>query len=204
MKLPEVTREGARDAARDELSRPGYADAQPPLLVRLAGRALRALGDLLDSAAGALPGGRAGLMVLLLLLAVLVAVVLSRTGPLARRKAQRAPLFDSGSRLSAEQHRSLAEQAAADGAFAEAVRERLRAVVRELEERGALDPRPGRTAGEVARDGGEAVPAVADPLRRAAVVFDEVWYGGRTADAASYRTLVDVDDRVRGSRLAVS
>ena len=75
--------------------------------------------------------------------------------------------------------------------------------MRELEARGALDPRPGRTAGEVARDGGAAVPAVADDLRRAARVFDEVWYGGRPADAASYAALVAVDARVASSRLAV-
>ena len=76
-------------------------------------------------------------------------------------------------------------------------------MVRELESRGALDPRPGRTAGEVARDGGAAVPALADDLRRASVLFDEVWYGGRTADAASYAVLTAVDERVCGSRLTV-
>jgi hypothetical protein len=48
------------------------------------------------------------------------------------------------------------------------------------------------------------VPAVADDLRRAAVVFDEIWYGGRTADASSYAFLVEVDDRVAASRLAVA
>ena len=77
-------------------------------------------------------------------------------------------------------------------------------MVRDLESRGALDPRPGRTAGEVARDGGAAVPALADDLRRAAVLFDEVWYGGRNADAGSYAELVGVDERVRGSRLVVT
>lgn len=200
----DLTREGAREAAREELSRQQYADAQPPLLVRLVGRALRAVGDLLGSAAGAVPGGRVGLLVLLVLLGVFVAVVLSRIGPLARRGSGRAPLFAGSAVLTADEHRALAEAAAGAGRFADAVRERLRAVVRELEARGALDPRPGRTAGEVAQDGGAAVPAVADELRRAAVVFDEVWYGGRTADASSYAVLVGVDERVRGSRLVVT
>ena len=73
--------------------------------------------------------------------------------------------------------------------------------MRELEARGVLDARPGRTAGEVARDGGDAVPALAADLARAAAVFDEVWYGGRTADAASYAVLVEVDGRVTGARV---
>lgn len=199
-----LTRDGARDAAREELSRREYADAQPPLVVRVVGRALRWVGELLDDAAGAVPGGRVGLLLLLLLLLAFVAVVLARIGPLSRRGPVRSPLFAGSAVLTAAQHRELADRAARDGAFAEAVRERLRAVVRELEARGALDPRPGRTAGEVARDGGAAVPAVADDLSRAAVLFDEVWYGGRPADAASYAALVAVDERVRSSRLVVA
>ena len=199
-----LSRDAARDAAREELSRREYDDAQPPLVVRVVGRALRWVGELLDSAAGAVPGGRVGLLLLLLLLVGFVAVVLSRIGPLSRRGPSRSPLFEGSAVRTAAEHRELADRAARDGAFAEAVRERLRAVVRELEARGVLDPRPGRTAGEVARDGGAAVPAVADDLHRAAVLFDEVWYGGRPADAASYAALVAVDERVRSSRLVVA
>ena len=200
--LQDLTREGARNAAREELSRPQYAEAQPPLLFRVVGRALRALGELLDSAAGAVPGGRAGLLILLLLLVAFVAVVLTRVGPLARGPRVRAALFEGSAVLTAAEHRALAETAAAEGRYADAVRERLRAVVRDLEARGALDARPGRTAGEVARDGGAALPAVADDLRRAAVVFDEVWYGGRPADRSSYDVLVGVDDKVSTTRIA--
>jgi hypothetical protein len=36
------------------------------------------------------------------------------------------------------------------------------------------------------------------------VLFDEVWYGGRDADAGSYAVLVGVDERVRDSRLVVA
>jgi len=201
--VDDLTRESARDAAREELRRREYADAQPPLLLRLLGRGLRAIGDVLDRAASAAPGGLLGLIALLVLLGLLVAVVLSRVGPLARR-GRSTPLFQGSADLTAAQHRELAEQAAREQRFADAVRERLRAVVRDLEARGALDPRPGRTAGEVARDGGAAVPALADDLRRAAVVFDEIWYGGRTADAATYATVVAVDAKVAGSRLVAT
>jgi len=201
--LEDLTRESARDAAREELRQQEYAEAQPPLLLRLIGRGLQAIGDVLDRAASAAPGGLLGLIALLVLLGLLVAVVLSRVGPLARR-GRSAPLFQGSADLTAAQHRELAEQAAREQRFAEAVRERLRAVVRDLEARGALDPRPGRTAGEVALDGGAAVPALADDLRRAAIAFDETWYGGRTADAATYATVVAVDAKVAGSRLVAT
>lgn len=201
--LDRTGREAARDAAREELRRREYVEAQPPLFLRALGRVLTEIGELLDRAAGAAPGGALGLVALLVLVALFVAVVLSRVGPLARR-AGGTPLFAGSAVLTAAQHRELAEAAARDGRFADAVRERLRAVVRDLEARGALDPRPGRTAGEVARDGGRAVPAVADDLRRAAVAFDEVWYGGREADAGSYALLVGVDDRVSASPLVVA
>jgi len=202
--LPDLTREAAQKAAREELSRQPYLDAQPPLVLRVIGEMLSALGEWIDSAVSGLPGGPVTVVVLVLLVLGLVAVVLHRTGPLARRGRSPEALFAGSPVRSAQAHRELAEAAAGEGRFADAVRERLRAVVRELESRGALDPRPGRTAGEVARDGGAAVPAVADDLRRAAVLFDEIWYGGRDADAGSYAQLVGVDERVRDSRLVVT
>lgn len=201
--LPDIGREAARRAARAELNDRRYADAQPPLLVRLVGRGIREFLSLLDRAAGGVPGGRLGLLLLALVIAGFVAVVLVKLGPLGRRTGQ-DPLFAPGRALTADEHRAAAERAAATGQWADAVRERLRAVVRELEVRGVLDPRPGRTADEIASDAGAAVPAVAADLRRAATAFDEVWYGGRTADAASYALLVDVDRAVSAARLVVA
>ena len=196
----ELTREQARDAAREELSRRQYADAQPPLLVRLLLRVLRALRDLLDGVSVGPGGGLLAKLLLLALLLGLVAVLLVRLGPLRRQATQPGAVFGGGV-LTAQQHREAAEQAAAAGRWADAVRERLRAAVRELEVRGVLDVRPGRTAGEVARDGGAAVPELAGDLRRAAEVFDEVWYGGREAGPGAYDVLVQVDERVRAARL---
>ena len=196
-----VDRDDAREAAEQELRRREYVDAQPPLLVRAVDRVLREVGELLDRAAMVAPGGRLGLLALGVLLLLLVAVVLTRVGPLARSGAAPALFAGAGVQTAAE-HRTAAEVAAAQGRWADAVRERLRAVVRELEARGALDPRPGRTAGEIARDGGAALPEVADDLLRAARLFDEVWYGGRPADASSYAVLVAVDERIRERRAA--
>jgi hypothetical protein len=200
--VDDITREAARRAAEQELREQAYRDAQPPLLTRVVGRAVRAFLELLDRAAGNVPGGRLGLLLLVLLLALLTGLVLVRLGPVGRRTA--APALFGGGTLTAGEHRLRAEQAAAAGAWADAVRERLRAVVRELEVRGVLEPRPGRTADEVAAEGGAAVPAIAAPLRRGATVFDEIWYGGRTADAASSAALVEVDRAVATARLVLA
>jgi hypothetical protein len=198
----ELSRESARDAAVDELSKRPYVEAQPPVLLRLVGRVLREIGELFGRAADAAPGGSLGLLLLAAVLGLLVAVLVVRVRPGRGARAQEA-LFEQGRPLTAAGHRELAEQAAAQGRWADAVRERLRAVVRELEARGVLDPRPGRTAGEVAREAGAVVPAVAADLERGVQVFGEIWYGGRPADPASYAALVDVDRRVSERRLAV-
>lgn len=192
----ELGREAARRAARTELSDPRYRDAQPPLVVRVVGRVLRELGRLLARAADAAPGGALGLLLLAGLLVLAVVVLLTRLRP-ARTGAAGA-VFAAGAPLPAAEHRRRAEQAAAAGDFAAAVRERLRAAVRALEEDDRLEPRPGRTASEVARDAGRAVPALAAPLAAAAGVFAEVWYGGRPADAGSYATVVAADRLVAG------
>ena len=80
------------------------------------------------------------------------------------------------------------------------MRERLRAVVRSLEERAVLDERPGRTADEAAAEAGRALPGCAAGLRSAAVLFDEVWYGGRPAGPESYAALRDLDAQVQAAR----
>lgn len=69
----------------------------------------------------------------------------------------------------------------------------MRAIVRSLEERVVLDPRPGRTADEAAAEAGRSLPDHADGLRVSAREFDDVTYGGRTADRQTYLRLRDLD-----------
>lgn len=199
----ELSREAARELARRELQDPKYDEAQPSLVVRLLGKAIDAIRDLFDRASGNVPGGRGGLVVVLLVVVALVVLVLLKVRP-AASGGRGGAVFTSGRALSAEEHRALAHDFAARGELAEAVRERLRAIVRELESRGVLDPRPGRTADEVAREAGQLVPSLAEALRRGATTFDEVWYGGRDADRASYDVLVEVDRLVTSTRMVLA
>lgn len=199
LSLLTLTRDDAREAAREELQRRQYQDAKPPALQRAIGRATRWVGGRLQDAAGGLDGSGIAQVLLVAVLVVVAVMVLVRLGPTASNRTRKAVFDDLEARTAAE-HRAAAEALAARGELAGAVRERLRAVVRELEVRGVLDPRPGRTAGEVARDAGVSVPALAVGLRRGARVFDEVWYGRRVAVRADYDALVAVDDEVRGTR----
>src|SRR5690606_31612112 len=64
-----------------------------------------------------------------------------------------------------------ADELAAQGRFAEAVRERLRAIVRELVDRGVVDNRPGWTVTELAALAGSARPELLASLVAATDIF---------------------------------
>jgi hypothetical protein len=90
-----------------------------------------------------------------------------------------------------------ADQLAAAGRYKEAVRERLRAILRDLIERGILPPSPGWTVMELAAAAGRTRPALAVPMAGAAGVFSEIWYGLRPATAAD-------DAAMRGHATAIA
>jgi hypothetical protein len=199
-----VGRDEARRAAERELSKGIYHQNEPGPITRAFDAVIDWISRFLDGLAGAVSGGSLGPLVLLAIVLVIAAVVLWRTGPV-RRGARTHPLhLELSGGLSAAQHRRLADEHAASGRFAEAVRERMRAIVRELEARGVLDPRPGRTADEVAREAGAAVPTLAGDLRAAAETFGEVWYGGRPATPQSDALMRQADDRVRRAPMLVA
>lgn len=78
---------------------------------------------------------------------------------------------------------SLADRLAGEGRYAEAVRERLRAMVRTLTDRGVLDHRPGMTVAELATAATRSRPEVDEPLGAAGGIFSDLWYGQRPARA---------------------
>lgn len=196
-----LSRADARQAAREELSRQQYEDAKPPAVQRAAGQIIDWIADRLDAATTGLGSSALAQVAFVVLLAVLAAAILVRLGPTAAAH-RRQPIFDDRLVRTSAQHRAQSEQYAGAGRWAEAVRERLRAVVRELESRAVLDTRPARTAGEVARDAGAAVPVLAGELAAAATTFGEIWYGARSAVPADYDALVTLDQHV--ARLTVA
>jgi hypothetical protein len=187
-----IPRDPAREAARRELSKQLYHDNDPSLFER----ALNSVWDWIDSLFGAAstaaPGGTLGLVVIALAVAAALAALWWRLGTPRRQPASSGALFDDRPRSAAD-HRAAAEAHAAQGHWNQAVQERMRAIVRSLEERALLDARPGRTADEAAAEAGRTLPAHTDRLRTAARDFDDVTYGGRTATQEAYHRLADLD-----------
>ena len=188
----DIDREAAHDAAQRELAKPIYPRAS------LSDRVAEWFNDLMFrmvNAGAELPGGWFTIMVLGLLVLAAVFVVVR----LARRTMGRPGdgLLYRNQTRSAADYRARAEQAAARGHWTTAIRQRLRAIGRQLEEDGVLDPVPGRTAGELAHDAGGLLPAFATDLAAAAGAFDDVTYGERPGTGSNYRFIADLDDRLR-------
>ncbi|TDC49495.1 DUF4129 domain-containing protein [Jiangella ureilytica] len=204
----DLGRDEARDLARQELSRPSY-ERDTPLLTRV----LRWIADqverILDAATGTL-SSQVGLAVIVVIAVAFAAVVILRAGPLARRAAERSGAVLPDRPRSAAEYRAAADDAAARGDWPTAVVERFRAVVAGLEERGVLDPRPGRTADEAAREATAVIGEIALPdgagsgrtggMHVAARLFDGVRYGGAAAGRDDDRLLRAVDDAVTAAR----
>ncbi|MGX9788518.1 DUF4129 domain-containing protein [Mycobacterium sp. MMS18-G62] len=197
----DIDRDAAHEAAQHELGKPIYPKAS------LIDRIYDWLGELfykLLSKASSVPGGWFTLTVLLILaaIAVVVAVRIARRTMRTNRGGGYG-LFGEHE-LSAAEHRATAEQCAAEGNWAAAIRHRLRALARQLEETAVLDPVPGRTATELARDAGRALPNLAAELLRAADAFNDVTYGERPGTESAYRMIADLDDHLRFHTQAAS
>lgn len=156
------------------------------------------------------PSPSHALAVVLIILAIFVLVVvvllvlrwLGKPRTEKRRKEKAAQ--GAGARGTLEEaltgaalHRHNAERAASAGDFAEAIRERFRAVIATLDERGLLPERADRTADEAARDAGAILPAHAEVLVAAARAFDEVEYGEYIGTPEAYAVISQVDELVR-------
>ncbi|MGW0944449.1 DUF4129 domain-containing protein [Streptomyces sp. NPDC002623] len=187
-----IPRDPAREAARRELSKDLYHQNDPGLFQRALDTFWDWIGDLFGTASTATPGGTLGLLVVILAVVAVVAALWWRLGAPRRAPSSTAALFDDRPRSAAE-HRAAAEAHAAQGHWNQAVQERMRAIVRSLEERALLDARPGRTADEAAAEAGRTLPAHTDRLGAAARDFDDVTYGGRRATEQSYGRIAELD-----------
>jgi type IV secretory pathway TrbL component len=196
----DIDRDAAHQAAQNELNKTIYSK----------GSALQQFGDwvnellyrLLERTAS-IPGGWFTTTVLLTLLAIAVVVAISVARRTMRTKRGRDHLLFEAAQLTAAQHRATAESYAAEENWAAAIRHRLRAVARQLEETGVLNPAPGRTANELARDAGAALPHLEGELSEAATAFNDVTYGERAGTQAAYRMIADLDDHLRSRAPAI-
>ncbi|MBO0899888.1 DUF4129 domain-containing protein [Cellulomonas sp. zg-ZUI222] len=186
----------ARRWVRGELLDPVY-HRQDTLLERV----LRWFAELLDGLPEAGLSGRTLLLVAVGVVLAVVVVALVVAGPVrAGARRRRAGMLHADDRRTAAQLRDAADAAAQAGDWSSAVADRYRAVVRDLEERGLLDERPGRTAHEAARLAGAALPPHADALARGGDLFDAVVYGDRPAAAQDDTAMRELDAAVRAAR----
>lgn len=192
---PPVTREGARTAAQRELSKGIYHRYDDPWPVRAFRAVQHAIGHLLDAVARHSPGGGVGALALIALAVLLLAIAVRRVG-FVRRETRRAGAILPDRVRTAADFRRLAEDAAAAGRWEDAVLARMRGLTRDLEERGVLDPRPGRTADELAAEVAVVRPVAAVEIAAAARIFDEVAYGSRPADRQGYDVVTSADRAV--------
>jgi hypothetical protein len=194
-----IPRDPAREAARDELSKRMYHENDPGWFQRALDTFWDWIDELFGRASTSTPGGTLGLVVVIVAVLAVLGALWWRLGTPRRGPASAPALFDDRPRSAAE-HRAAAEAHAAQGHWNQAVQERMRALVRALEERALLDLRPGRTADEAAVEAGLALPDDRDRLRAAARDFDDVTYGGRPGTEDSYRRLTELDRDLERSR----
>ena len=197
-----IGREEAQRRAAEELAKAKYGGT-PQWLLDFAGRAdsvveglvdlfLRIFGDRVGAGAGV----NWGFVVVVLLLLTAVVLVVWRVGLPRWRGGRRDAAVELDPMRAAGDYRAAAEQAAAAGDWAGAVRDRFRAVVRELELQTILDVRPARTASEAAYQASRVLPECTEALRTGAETFNAVVYGDRTATPAAYQRLIALDEQV--------
>lgn len=190
----DIDRDAAHQAAQEELKKPIYSkgSVEQQVLDWLNEQIYRLL-----QKTSSLPGGWLTATVLFILLAIAVIVAVSIVRRTMRTNRGGDHLLFEATQLTAAQHRATAENYAAEGNWAAAIRHRLRAVARQLEETGVLNPAPGRTANELARDAGAALPHLDGELSQAAAAFNDVTYGEQPGTQSAYQMIVDLDDHLR-------
>ncbi len=190
----DIDRDAAHQAAQTELDKPIYGKAS--VGQQFSDWVNELIYRLLQNAS-LVPGGWLTSMALFVLLAVAVVVAVR----VARRtmRTHRGGDYElfGAALLTAAQHRATAESYAEEGNWAAAIRHRLRAVARQLEETGVLEPALGRTANELANDAGTALPHLSAELSQSAMAFNDVTYGDRPGTPEAYRMIADLDDHLR-------
>ncbi|TDD36344.1 DUF4129 domain-containing protein [Nonomuraea terrae] len=194
-----IGRDEAAQRAATELLDPQYA--KESLLDLIYRRVMQFLGDLVDAATG---GGTAGGVIAAAAIVLILLSVITLVGWQLRRTTRRKALLTGGlfgeQAMTAAEHRRAAEGLALEGRWAEAVRERFRAIARDMEERALVSGMPGRTAGELAAEAAVSLPAFAAELSAGARSFDDVTYGGVPGTREAYDAMTSLDTRLQQAR----
>lgn len=188
-----LSRDEAQRRAAAELAKAKYGGIPDWLTNLLAGvrRLIAALLQLLPTGTGS--GGGIVVIIIAVLLVGAIAVIVWRVGlPRLQRRTHESELALDSTRTP-DSYRRQADAAAGAGDFRAAVGDRFRAIVRELEERTILDPRPARTASEVARSAARILSGHREPLDRGAALFGDIWYSDREADQDAYLEMCRLD-----------
>ncbi len=194
----DIERGEAQGRAVQELLTGGYA--HEPVSERVFRTIDQFIGDLLDFVPGGLLGSiLSGVLIVLVVLAI-AGLLLWYGRKATKGRAVTGDGIFAGRVMTADEHRAEAERLAAEGSYGGAVRERLRAVARGLEERALVDAQPGRTADELAAEAGRVLPGFAADLVTAARVFDDVTYGQVPGTVHHYETLRTLDERLRTAK----
>lgn len=183
----------------EELSKPGYAEAQPSLFDRISQAIWEWLLSLFTGGGSAPNGLLPAIVVTLVVVAIVVALLIWGVPRLNRRSASVAPgVFSDEDSRDARQIRADAERAAQAGDWALAIAERFRALARSLSERTIVTVTPGTTAHEVAARAATSFPALGDRLAHTARTFDGVRYLGEPGTAERYAEVARLDDDLLG------
>lgn len=190
----DIDRDAAHRAAQGELNKPIYStgSAREHFVEWLNDLIYRLL-----QKTSSIPGGWLTATVLFILMAIALVIAINIARRTMRTRRGGDYLLFEAAQLTAAQHRATAENYAAEGDWAAAIRHRLRAVARQLEETGVLTAAPGRTASELARDAGAVLPHLADELSKAATAFNDVTYGEQPGTQTAYQMIAGLDDHLR-------
>lgn len=183
--------EEARRRAEEELAGPAYHPEES-----LVSRLWRWIAEHFDprDVVPQAPAWLSVLVVVLILtaLVVLLVMLLTRVSGARRSRIKDGLLFED--ERDALTLTRAADAAAERGDWVTAVVERFRAIIRSLDERGAIEDYPGMTAHEAAGLAAPSVGPLAEDLRQGADLFDAVRYGhvmSAPAQDAWMRSLAD-------------
>lgn len=170
----------AREAAREILGRPEYAEPEPSVVERAGEWVLDRIGSFFGTLTGGGPGSIIGWMVVAALVggATWLLVRALQVPDRGRRVGGPELRYGTETRLDRAGWLAEADRLEAAGDRRGALRCRYQALVATVVADRLVDDVPGRTAGEYRRLLAERLPDLAGDVHALTGTFEEAWYGG--------------------------